>query len=154
MPEPLDLQEVRATWLQQCGPCDYGVTSAPCNCPPGDYRSVLLRAVDELDALRERVRVAELVCALSGITSPAGEGDRDKALTQAWQDWSHAYRSTHELVPAEVVADLARRRDEVRAATLARFLGADRAAAGGGDGNPTREDQPPPPEQTRGVDRG
>jgi cytochrome P450 len=75
----------------------------------------------EQDVLR-RLEAAELVCNLVGITGSAGRSERDKALTQAWQDWSHAYGSHKR--PAELpIAELAARRDEIVARTLARLRG-------------------------------
>ncbi len=44
--------EDHAEWLQQCGPCDFGLPFS-CVCPEGDARSVILslaRRVDELEA--------------------------------------------------------------------------------------------------------
>lgn len=38
--------------LVQCGPCDYGVTSAGCQCPQGDPRVVIADLVAEIERLR------------------------------------------------------------------------------------------------------
>jgi hypothetical protein len=72
--------------------------------------------------LEARLAAAELVCNLVGITGSSGKSDRDRALTQAWQDWHHAYG--RHVLPAELpIAELARRRDEITARTLARIRG-------------------------------
>lgn len=47
----IDLEEIRSTWLVQCGPCDYGIAGA-CNCPPGEPRAVIGDLCDEVERLR------------------------------------------------------------------------------------------------------
>lgn len=56
----IDLEEVRSTWLVQCGPCDYGIAGT-CNCPQGDNcpqaepRTVIGDLCDEVEWLRLRL---------------------------------------------------------------------------------------------------
>jgi hypothetical protein len=52
---PLDIEETRQRYLVQCGPHDYGMPEYGCNCGP-DPRGVLMRALDELEALRAQVQ--------------------------------------------------------------------------------------------------
>lgn len=76
-----------------------------------------------IDDLRRRVLAAERVCYLFGITSARHETERDKAVTQAWMDWSAAFNDDVPRVTDEEITELARRRDEIRAATLRRIRG-------------------------------
>lgn len=95
--------------------------------PPNAFRSAVadlpeISAAD-IEILVRRLEAAELVCNLVGICGSASNSDRDKALTQAWMDWSHAYRDRH-VKPADLpIAELAARRDEIRSRTLARIRG-------------------------------
>lgn len=50
---PLDLDAIRAEWLRQCGPHDYGVDTAGCTCPAGDPRPVIMRLADEVERQRD-----------------------------------------------------------------------------------------------------
>lgn len=68
--------------------------------------------------LAARLEAAELVCALVGITG-GRDGQRGKALTQAWMHWSHDYG--HGSITDELVAELAGKRDRIREATLLRL---------------------------------
>lgn len=47
----LDLDAIANEFLNQCGPCDYGVSGA-CNCPHRDYRSAMSDLVREVERLR------------------------------------------------------------------------------------------------------
>ena len=38
-------------FVQQCGPCDAGLPMS-CTCPPGDYRHVMVRLMEEVQRLR------------------------------------------------------------------------------------------------------
>jgi hypothetical protein len=53
--EPLDLTAITSEFLQQCGPHDFGVDNAGCNCPTRDYRPVMLDLVREVERLRALV---------------------------------------------------------------------------------------------------
>jgi len=138
MPESLDLAEVRATWLRQCGPCDYGLVEHGCTCPPGDYRPVLLRAVDELEQARRDRDDAKAALA------------QVRALHQQyrtpWTDefdcCAHCNQIADHLVRWQC--------DTIRALN---GEAADRAAAPVGTGNRALDDQPPTPDQSE-VDRG
>jgi hypothetical protein len=44
-------QQIRDTWLQECAPCDYGI-STTCTCPGGDERAVIEDLVDEVERLQ------------------------------------------------------------------------------------------------------
>ena len=67
-------------FVQQCGPCDYGVMEVGCACPSGDYRHIMVRLMDEVRRLRAKIedRRRRLVDAESdllnvrGILSPNG----------------------------------------------------------------------------------
>lgn len=48
----LDLTAIRDEFLQRCGLCDYGITSAPCRCAGRDYRPTMLALVREVERLR------------------------------------------------------------------------------------------------------
>ena len=52
---PERLKHIRDFWLQVCGPCDYGVLAAGCNCvdPQMDVRPVIMELVLEVERLRE-----------------------------------------------------------------------------------------------------
>ena len=71
----------------------------------------------------QRLAMAERVCALVGITAARSDGDREKALGQAWQDWQAAYGHAVPRPTNAEVAELAARRDEIREATLRRIRG-------------------------------
>lgn len=47
----LDLDAISREWLNQCGPHDFGVTTAGCACPDGDPRPVISRLVTEVERL-------------------------------------------------------------------------------------------------------
>jgi len=49
---PADLEAIKAEWLNQCGPCDYGMPEYGCTHPSGDYRPVMLSLVEEIERLR------------------------------------------------------------------------------------------------------
>jgi hypothetical protein len=49
-----DVAEIRAEYLRECGPCDYGVMSAGCNCPTGEPRWAIQVLADEVERLRTR----------------------------------------------------------------------------------------------------
>lgn len=77
--------------------------------------------MSEIDDLRRRLAAAERVCQLVGITAASGETDRDKALGQAWSEWSREYRPLAQPVTDDEILQLAARRDIVRNRTLARL---------------------------------
>jgi hypothetical protein len=77
--------------------------------------------VTEIDDLRQRLAAAERVCYLFGITGVRTETDREKATTQAWQEWSHTYGRLAPEVPDDEIERLAARRDIIRNRTLGRL---------------------------------
>jgi hypothetical protein len=46
----IDLEEIKAKWLNVCGACDAGI--GECTHPSGDYRPVMLELVEEIERLR------------------------------------------------------------------------------------------------------
>lgn len=77
--------------------------------------------MSEIDDLRRRLAAAERVCILFGKTAARGETDRDKALTQAWLEWSREWRAAAPEVTDSEILELAARRDVIRNNTLARL---------------------------------
>lgn len=75
----------------------------------------------EIDDLRQRLAAAERVCHLFGISAAHTETDREKATTQAWQEWSHTYGRLAAKVPDDEIERLAARRDIIHNRTLARL---------------------------------
>jgi hypothetical protein len=179
MPEPLDLAEVRATWLAACGPCDYGLVEYGCTCPPGDCWSVLMRALDELEQARQRLAAATRY---SFNTVP--ETVTHSYLWQVDVEWCGGDRWAvrhgrwclgvdelwdYEPQPSSCVsAWLAAHRFDLETALrlaaeaapgvivngMSAREAADRAAAAARAGNPAVEDQPPPTATETGADRG
>lgn len=84
-----------------------------------------LRAQGELlRRTKEELAAAAQVCVLFGWTA-AGTSDKDKAVEQAWQDWADAYGAISPTPEWRArIKELARRRDEIRAQTLAKIRGA------------------------------
>lgn len=80
----VDLDAIRNTWLSQCGPCEAGIPGS-CTCPEGDYRTVLLdlvreierkdEIVDRLDTETERLN-AEWNEAIDALIAVRAERDR------------------------------------------------------------------------------
>jgi hypothetical protein len=54
MSELLDLDAISEKWLNQCGPCDYGMPEYGCTHPSDDYRPVILDLVREVERLRAK----------------------------------------------------------------------------------------------------
>lgn len=77
--------------------------------------------MSEIDDLRCRLAAAERVCQLVGITAATGETDRDKAKTQAWMEWSHAYGRLSSRPTDDEILELAARRDVIRDNTLVKI---------------------------------
>lgn len=75
----------------------------------------------EVDDLRRRLEAAERVCVLFGATASTGETERDKALGQAWSEWNQRYRGDAPTVNDRETEILARRRDQIRDATVGRI---------------------------------
>lgn len=48
----LDLRAIEEEFLNQCGPCDFGMSGA-CDCATRDYRGTMLDLVREVERLRE-----------------------------------------------------------------------------------------------------
>lgn len=83
-----------------------------------------LRAENE--ALRRRLAVAERVCVLFGWTAVHDASDRDKALHELWSEWddlpdTDSSPAGNPDLTDELISQLARKRDETRARTLARI---------------------------------
>lgn len=95
-------------------PAVNGEDGCCCDAPPWPDTSAA-------DALGRRLAAAERVCYLVGITAARTETDRDKALTQAWQEWARDYRQACAGVSDAEVVELAARRDVIRQRTLARL---------------------------------
>lgn len=74
-----------------------------------------------IEDLQQRLKAAERVCQIVGVTGADTITLRGKAKTQAYLDWAHAYGHLAEPVSAEEITVLAARRDEIREATLARL---------------------------------
>lgn len=55
----LDTEDIKSKWLNQCGPCDYGMPEYGCTHPGEDYRPVILDLVREVERLRFLVRLPE-----------------------------------------------------------------------------------------------
>lgn len=51
----IDIDQVRADYLKQCGPCDFGLVEFGCNCPTGDARWAIQQLCDELEAARKKI---------------------------------------------------------------------------------------------------
>lgn len=47
----IDLEAIKREWLNQCGPCDYGMPEYGCSHPAEDYRPVLMELVREVELL-------------------------------------------------------------------------------------------------------
>lgn len=77
----------------------------------------------------DRLRLAEQVCLMFGWTGVGGNTDRDKALHELWVEWLRAYEAAggstvpidHPELSDARIEELARRRDEIVARTLARI---------------------------------
>lgn len=74
--------------------------------------------------LEMRLDVAEDVCALLSWTAMQSKSDRDKALHELWRAWMDAggdpSREGNPHLTDALISALAERRDQIRAATLAR----------------------------------
>ncbi|GAA0720007.1 hypothetical protein Drose_06290 [Dactylosporangium roseum] len=79
-----------------------------------------------IEDLEQRLKAAERVCQLVGVTAASMVTARDKAELQAWLDWHRQYGHLAEPVGDDEITALAARRDEIYAAALAR-LRAERA---------------------------
>ena len=80
----------------------------------------------EAAELRERLAAAERVCLMYGWTGSVDDSDRDKAAHELWLQWCETPASAWTLqttpdLSDEYIAELARKRDATRAATLARL---------------------------------
>lgn len=51
----LDLDAIKAEWLELCGYCDVGLPMG-CTCPSGDYRPVMFSLVAEVERLKALVQ--------------------------------------------------------------------------------------------------
>lgn len=90
-----------------------------------EYERQLHAQGELLRRTKEELAAAAQVCVLFGWTAAAGTSDKDKAVEQAWQDWADAYGSISPTpVWRERIKELARRRDEIRAQTLAKIRSA------------------------------
>jgi hypothetical protein len=76
------------------------------------------------EQIEQRLRLAEDVCALYSWSPTHNETDRDKATYELWLRWitvASTDRRDYPHLNDDVIAELARRRDETRAATLRRM---------------------------------
>jgi hypothetical protein len=88
------------------------------------------------DEERTRLEAAERVCLLYGWSGIGGDSDRSKALREMWGEWADLpgvslRPGDHPGLSDERIAELARRRDEIRARTLGRMS----ITRGDGDGD-------------------
>lgn len=100
------------------------LTNDSCGCVGGGTATKVLAALVEAGWRAPADEPAELTAArrvigLVGAT-PVQHGERAQALFQAWMDFVSEYGNPPR-VSDEEIADLARRRAEIRAATLARL---------------------------------
>jgi len=49
-----DLEAIKSKWLNQCGPCDFGMPEYVCSHPAEDYRPVMMDLVLEIERLRRQ----------------------------------------------------------------------------------------------------
>ncbi len=90
-----DLFSRAAPFLNQCGPCGYGLPTS-CTCPAGDWRPVMAELVREVERLRG---IAEAAHAF--ITFPKRpEGPDDPDQENSWDD--EAERRFHVLRDAVI----------------------------------------------------
>lgn len=54
----MNVQEIRAKWLNQCGSCDAGLPMS-CSCPGDDPRSVILDLVRRVEFLESKVKLMQ-----------------------------------------------------------------------------------------------
>jgi hypothetical protein len=79
----------------------------------------------EIEALKGRLKAAETYCVLSGWQGSRMATDEEKALHQLWSEWATIAGSeftgpgAHPELSGAEIAKLARKRDEIRARTLA-----------------------------------
>lgn len=77
--------------------------------------------MSEIEELRQRLAAAERVCCLVGITAARIDGDREKALGQAWREWAHDYAASAAKLTDDEILTLAARQDIIRNRTLAKL---------------------------------
>jgi hypothetical protein len=75
------------------------------------------------EEIRERLEAAERVCVMYGWCPVADQGERGKALYMLWKRWvdvngTDMLPASHPDLNDDVVADLARQYDEIRARVL------------------------------------
>ena len=73
MPD-LDIDSIAEKWLNQCGPCDFGMPEYGCTHPREDYRPVLMSLVEEVKRLRLLLRSS--VFHGTGVIWDRGNGQR------------------------------------------------------------------------------
>ena len=73
-------------FLNQCGSCDIGLP-VTCTCPPGNYKSVMLDLVREIERLRERLPVEGPHCPRCGSQGTPGPHDvcQPCAVAEGWE---------------------------------------------------------------------
>lgn len=80
--------------------------------------------LDAWERLEARLAAAETVCTIYGWCGNAEDSLKDKAATQAWMDWHNTYGSPKPSPEwRQRIAELAARRDAIRAKTLAAIRG-------------------------------
>lgn len=90
--------------------------------------AVLDAAFPDLRAWVARLRAAEKVCVLYGMSSHPAHSDRQRACTQAWAEWAMHAPEPVPLVTDAEIARLASARAEVIADTIARLQSRDNSA--------------------------
>ncbi len=117
------MPDLRSDLLAVISDADYRTTDV-------ELTDALLVAIGNHDAaeitrLRERLRAAEAVCVMYGISPARHETEREKAAYEVWLTWSELVgpdaTTAHPDLTDERITELARQRDTKRAETLARI---------------------------------
>ena len=85
---------------------------------PAGLAGELHEAHDRILELERRLKSAEMVCSLFGITGVRYETDRDYAVAQAWSEWYDGYGQDTPLASDDMIASFALRRRESRQRAL------------------------------------
>jgi hypothetical protein len=74
-----DVVKQAKPFLQQCGPCDYGLVEMSCSCAGGDYRPAMIALVREVERLR-RYGASALQ-----LTYERGLAEGRRQATEGWE---------------------------------------------------------------------